>query len=56
MFAIKTEEKIDPAKIILEHVADAHDFHFFTIKTEVFFLFAYALSCSATTKVLWLSI
>ena len=30
----KTEEKIDPAKIILEHVADAHDFHFFTINGE----------------------
>jgi F-type H+-transporting ATPase subunit a len=25
-------KKIDPAKIILEHVADAHDFHFFTIE------------------------
>jgi F-type H+-transporting ATPase subunit a len=24
-------KKIDPAKIILEHVGDAHDFHFFTI-------------------------
>ncbi|MEP7278955.1 MAG: F0F1 ATP synthase subunit A [Bacteroidota bacterium] len=27
-------KKIDPAKIILEHVADAHDFHFFTINGE----------------------
>jgi F-type H+-transporting ATPase subunit a len=27
----ETPEKIDPAKIILEHVGDAHDFHFFTI-------------------------
>jgi F-type H+-transporting ATPase subunit a len=29
--ATSTEKKIDPAKIILEHVGDAHDFHFFTI-------------------------
>ena len=29
-------EKINPAKIIIEHVSDAHDFHFFTInKKEV---------------------
>lgn len=27
----KGEEKIDPAKIIIEHVSDAHDFHFFNI-------------------------
>lgn len=25
------EEKINPAKIILEHISDAHDFHFLTI-------------------------
>ena len=24
-------EKLDPGKIIVEHVTDAHDFHFFTI-------------------------
>lgn len=24
------EEKLDPAKIILEHISDAHEFHFFT--------------------------
>jgi F-type H+-transporting ATPase subunit a len=27
----KGEEKLDPAKIILEHIKDAHEFHFFTI-------------------------
>ena len=25
------EEKLDPAKIIMEHIKDAHEFHFFTI-------------------------
>ncbi len=25
------EEKLDPAKIILEHIADSHEFHFFSI-------------------------
>ena len=24
-------EKLDPAKIILEHIADAHEFHFFSV-------------------------
>ena len=27
----KKEEKLDPAKIILDHIKDAHEFHFFTI-------------------------
>ncbi len=26
----ETTEKLDPAKIILEHIGDAHEFHFFT--------------------------
>jgi F-type H+-transporting ATPase subunit a len=26
----KSEEKLDPAKIIMDHIKDAHDFHFFT--------------------------
>ena len=26
-----TEEKLDPAKIILDHIKDAHEFHFFTV-------------------------
>ena len=26
-----TEEKLDPAKIIMDHIKDAHEFHFFTI-------------------------
>jgi F-type H+-transporting ATPase subunit a len=26
----KQEEKLDPAKIIMEHIKDAHEFHFFT--------------------------
>jgi F-type H+-transporting ATPase subunit a len=26
-----TEEKLDPAKIIMDHIKDAHDFHFFTV-------------------------
>ncbi len=26
-----TEEKLDPAKIIMDHIKDAHDFHFFSI-------------------------
>lgn len=25
-------EKLDPAKVIMEHIQDAHDFHFFTLK------------------------
>ena len=25
------DEKLDPAKIILEHISDAHEFHFFTV-------------------------
>ena len=25
-------EKLDPAKIIMEHIQDSHEFHFFTIK------------------------
>ncbi|MFN4285314.1 MAG: F0F1 ATP synthase subunit A [Lacibacter sp.] len=25
-------EKLDPAKVIMEHIKDAHEFHFFTIK------------------------
>ncbi len=28
------EEKLDPAKIILDHVKDAHEFHFFTIENK----------------------
>lgn len=28
------EEKINPAKIIIEHVSDAHDFHFFNINEK----------------------
>src|SRR5580704_15876632 len=28
----KTARKLDPAKIIMEHVSDAHEFHFFTFK------------------------
>jgi len=27
-------EKLDPAKVIMEHIQDAHDFHFFTLKKE----------------------
>ena len=27
----KTPERLDPAKIIMEHVSDAHEFHFFTL-------------------------
>lgn len=27
----ENNEKLDPAKIILEHIGDAHEFHFFTI-------------------------
>ena len=27
-------EKLNPSKIILEHVADAHEFHFFTINKK----------------------
>ena len=26
-----TEEKLDPAKIIMDHIKDAHEFHFFTV-------------------------
>jgi F-type H+-transporting ATPase subunit a len=29
-----TEEKLDPAKIIMEHIKDAHEFHFFTIENK----------------------
>jgi F-type H+-transporting ATPase subunit a len=28
------EEKLDPAKLIMEHIQDAHDFHFFTLKKK----------------------
>lgn len=28
------EKKLDPAKIIMEHIQDAHDFHFFTLERE----------------------
>lgn len=31
---IATEEKLDPAKIILDHIKDAHEFHFFTIENK----------------------
>ena len=27
----KHEEKLDPAKIIMDHIKDAHEFHFFTV-------------------------
>ncbi len=27
----KKEEKLDPAKIIMDHIKDAHEFHFFTL-------------------------
>lgn len=30
----KEGERLDPAKIILEHVADAHEFHFFTLNKQ----------------------
>jgi len=30
----KEAPKLDPAKIILEHVADAHEFHFFTLSKK----------------------
>jgi F-type H+-transporting ATPase subunit a len=30
----KEEKKLDPAKIILEHVGDAHEFHFFTFNKK----------------------
>jgi len=29
-----TEEKLDPAKIIMDHIKDAHEFHFFTIENK----------------------
>jgi len=32
--AAKESAKLDPAKIILEHVADAHEFHFFTLNKK----------------------
>ncbi len=32
--AKKEEHKLDPAKIILEHVADAHEFHFLTLNKK----------------------
>jgi F-type H+-transporting ATPase subunit a len=28
------EEKLDPAKIILDHIKDAHEFHFFTLENK----------------------
>lgn len=28
------EEKLDPAKIIMEHIKDAHEFHFFTLENK----------------------
>jgi F-type H+-transporting ATPase subunit a len=28
------KEKLDPAKIIMDHIKDAHEFHFFTIENE----------------------
>jgi F-type H+-transporting ATPase subunit a len=28
------EKKLDPAKIIMEHIQDSHEFHFFDIKNE----------------------
>jgi F-type H+-transporting ATPase subunit a len=30
----KEEKKLDPSKIILEHVADAHEFHFFNLNKK----------------------
>lgn len=27
-------EKLDPAKLIMEHIQDAHDFHFFTLQKK----------------------
>ncbi len=30
----KKEEKLDPAKIILDHIKDAHEFHFFTVENK----------------------
>jgi F-type H+-transporting ATPase subunit a len=32
--AEKKETKLDPAKIIMDHIKDAHEFHFFTIENE----------------------
>ncbi len=29
-----SEEKLDPAKIIMDHIKDAHEFHFFTIENK----------------------
>ena len=29
-----TSEKLDPAKIIMEHIQDSHEFHFFTLKQK----------------------
>ena len=29
-----TEEKLDPAKIIMDHIKDNHEFHFFTIENK----------------------
>jgi F-type H+-transporting ATPase subunit a len=31
---VKQDKKLDPAKIILEHVGDAHEFHFFTFNKK----------------------
>src|SRR5271170_3193589 len=30
----KAEPKLDPSKIILEHIGDAHEFHFFTLNKK----------------------
>lgn len=32
--ATTKEEKLDPAKIIMDHIKDAHEFHFFTIENK----------------------
>lgn len=32
--AAPSEEKLDPAKIIMDHIKDAHEFHFFTIENK----------------------
>ncbi len=31
---VAKEEKLDPAKIIMDHIKDAHEFHFFTIENK----------------------
>ena len=35
------EAKFDPGKEMLDHIADAHEFHFFTIKKEDGFRIAF---------------